>query len=111
MPSGYVLFVSEDHDWTVDIDTKTGVRSEFVQLAVLPDEYAGGTNVLGGEGWVIRQVDRAEHNEWVLVTDSGTVFDFLSEADAVGLPRVAVRRFDTPEARATWLEGREGVRL
>jgi hypothetical protein len=100
----YLAQVSTELEWTSETDPDSGVTSECARMEARLPEYRGGNFAYGGEGWATYEVDRTEAGEWVLVTDSGTMKDFLDEDDARGLMWIHVRRFRSLADRARWVE-------
>lgn len=99
--------VREEPDWVVERDAATGLDCEAARGVNTPERYRGGMRVRGGEGWTMRQLDLSDPEEFVLVTDSGTMLEFLSDEDAKGLFTVAIRRFRSAADRAAWLDAQE----
>lgn len=94
-------------DWKRETDPDSGMTSECARSEERPPEYAGGRFVYGGWGWGTYAIDRPEAGEWLLVTDSGTMRDFIDEEDAQGLMWIHLRRFRSSADRAAWVAAEE----
>lgn len=95
--------MTEQGEWVAETDKVSGLTSEVAKFEWRPEKHSGGVFLYAGWGWAVYTVDRPDDGEWLVVTDSGTVADFISEEDARGMLWVSVRRFDSASAREAWL--------
>lgn len=67
-------------------------------------DFPNKTLLKGFEGGAVYTAERDD--KFYVVTDEGTMLDFLNEEDREGFEPVNVREFETAEARAAYIKQR-----